>query len=95
MSFKAHNPLKLEVRDMKVNEKRQRAYRWAKALVAFQNVGAGPDNTFAVMLRIKHLVITACKEETGIELDSYPTEFVKEHERKHGIDNCYPKKYEI
>jgi len=63
-------------------ENNKRALQYAKSLVAFQEVGMGPDENLERVRMIVYEIISVCKDETGIKLDSYPIEFVKTFKEK-------------
>ena len=77
------SPLKFEIREGVVNmaKKEQpvsdRAVRYARALVAFQEVGAGPDRNLGKVYTVKNAIQFLCKDETGVELESYPRKVAK------------------
>lgn len=62
---------------MKLDEKR--ALKYAKVLVAFQEIGAGPMESLSRVKEAMELIREVCHEETGIMLDSYPVDFVKNY----------------
>jgi len=68
--------------------KAKRAAGYAVALVAFQEVGAGPDEHLAIVQNVASKIRFLCKAETGIELESYPTQYVKDH-----IEDCKKSMY--
>lgn len=73
---------------MKQEDKQIRAYGYALSLVAFQEVGMGEDKFLGDVRAIAGAIRSLCQSETGIPLDSYPIEFLKEHAKE--IRKHYP-----
>lgn len=65
-------------------DKLSRAYKYAKALVAFQNIGEGLDSNLKTVREVSYLMRWLCESETGVVLDTYPTDFVRQYEKKEG-----------
>jgi len=73
---------------MKEETKKIRALGYALSLVAFQEVGAGEDKFLGDVREIVFKIRELCKQETGEELVSYPTEFIKANAKE--IKENYP-----
>lgn len=63
-------------------ENLKRALKYALSLVAFQEVGMGEDKNLQLVRETAHNLMWLCKDETGIELSSYPTDFIKENKKE-------------
>jgi hypothetical protein len=66
-----------------------RAIGYALSLLCFQEVGAGEDKFLGDVREIVAKIIKLCEEETGIKLNGYPTEFLKEN-KKFLMENKLP-----
>jgi len=74
--------LKEEICDVLATGKsknKERALRYALSLVVFQEVGAGEDKFFGNVISIVNNIRNLCQEETGYDIESYPTEFIDEN----------------
>ena len=60
-------------------EKQKRAIGYALSLVCIQEVGIGPDKNLGMVRQIISEIISLCEDETGIELEGYPTQFLKDN----------------
>lgn len=60
-------------------ENKKRAIGYALCIVSFQEVGAGPDENLGEVREIVARIRTLCKSETGILLEGYPVDFLKEN----------------
>lgn len=63
----------------KKDENMKRAMGYALTLVQFQEIGAGPDKNLTIVRAIARELVNLCKDETGIELDTYPTQFLRDN----------------
>ena len=61
-----------------VPRKRQPSFQRC-SIVSFQEVGAGPDKNLNEVRDIIAKIRTLCENETGILLEGYPTEFLKDN----------------
>ena len=61
------------------SERKKRAIGYALSLVCFQEVGMGNDEELGNVREIVAEIIALCNRETGIELESYPVEFLKDN----------------
>ena len=58
---------------------KERALRYALSLVVFQEVGVGDDRNLGDVRNIVDSIRWVCKEETGVELSGYPTDYLNEN----------------
>ena len=82
MSKKKNIKEMINMEKMNKTEKLKRALKYALSLVAFQEVGAGPDENLSIVKGIVSDLQYLCILETGIELVSYPTRFIKENKKE-------------
>ena len=77
-----HCTTKEDVEQMdKIREKKlKRAIGYAASLVFFQEVGMGPDENLPQVNHTVESIQDLCFRETGIRMEGYPTEFLKEHQ---------------
>lgn len=69
--------------EVKEKDKKARALKYALSLIAFQDIGIGPDKNLGIVREISAGIQHLCKDETGIELpNSYPIDFVKENKEE-------------
>jgi len=65
----------------KQKEKTIRAIRYALSIIDFQEVGMGPDRNLSKVKSIVADIVDLCEDETGIKLENYPTEFLKNNSK--------------
>jgi len=65
----------------KKQTKKKRALGYALSLVAFQEVGIGPDESLSEVKEVVAKIRAICEYETGIKLEGYPTKFLEENKK--------------
>ena len=78
MAIKQQN---INKQELKIRNK-ERAIRYAMSLVIFQEVGIGPDQNLFTVRQTVSYIQQLCKTETGITLESYPVDYVKENKKQ-------------
>jgi len=71
-------------------DKQKRALKYAMSMLAIQEVGMGPDKNLSLIRQVVEDIKHLCISETGIELNGYPNEFVKEHLSEKDVANYIP-----
>lgn len=62
-------------------QKLKRAIGYALSLISFQEVGMGPDENLQIVREIVFDIRKLCEKETGIILEGYPTQFLKDNKK--------------
>lgn len=63
-------------------EKKVRVLRYALSLVTFQEVGAGADENLKDVKNVASTIQNLCFIETGINLESYPIDYLNKNFNK-------------